>query len=190
MTMYSPATAGRGLRGWGGGLFLLGIVILVASVLIGVLGARNVNVDDLDFASEGTATLTSEQVVVVRGSSANDCVVTGPSGVALPYGPSSGQINDLYFVSLVPIEDGPHTIACQNGAAFAFADQDLVSSAGGGVVAVIGAFVGALIGGFFILLGFILWLVGRSKRKNALRNAQQYNGGGYDAPPPPGYSQY
>lgn len=194
MTMNEPATAGRGLRRWGGGLFWLGFLILIGSVVLLIVGVRNVNLDNLEFTSQGSATIDSEQFMAVQGSSANDCAVTSPSGVDLPQGPSSGQFNEYYFVSVIPVESGQHTVTCVEGASYAFIDEATVTSAGGGVIAVGAAFLGFLAGGFFALLGIILWFVGRSKRKNAILNSQQYNGGQYNngpynAPPPPGYSQ-
>lgn len=212
MANNGPESAGKGLRRWGGGLFWLGIITGIISVVAIVVSLGSISTDGVETQTDGVVSAEAGvlQTMVIVDGGASDCVVTNTSGQTLTL-QSMGAQDGAEVVQFTPDSSDGLTINCTNGASFFFIDAGMLSGFGG--IALGG--LGIVIAGFLVILGAILWFVGRSKRKSALMSANQsneqftggdYNRGGYDttqgsnyndngnnnggpyAPPPPSQS--
>lgn len=184
MASNAPPSPGRGLRRWGGGIFWFGFVVGILSIVAIIFGARGIDTSSMQFQANGTSTMEEgvTQTVVIDGGQASDCTVTSPDGQTLSFDDvteSGGSVTAQF----TPPATGDYTIDCANGAQFVGIDAGILTAGGGILLGVLGV----LFAGFLVILGGILWLVGRSKRKNARPNQHQgYDGqSNYTAPPPP-----
>lgn len=214
MTYHAAAAPlpGQGKRKGGAITFWIGLVILVASLALAVVtGLMSYNaireaVDEAEgFSGDTAITLQAgdERTIyqVEEGNQQAECVVTGPDGqeLTLTRGAAlSASSNGTSYVdvgSFTAEVDGEHQIACEGPRTLVGPALDVRGAIGGffGVFAGIG---GAFLGGILALVGAIIWFVGRSESKRALRSGPGggygygsggYQQGGYRAPqgPPP-----
>jgi hypothetical protein len=195
MSYSSAPLPGRGLRRWGGALFwiglALGVVSLIATVISGVGLARNAEGLEDSRAIIGPTTVTL-QAGEVRGivqesteSPVPDCSVTGPDGSEVPLRGSGDLSSEWGVAGFLVVADfeaaqgGEHTVDCQGSAATLIPPVGLEGLLGGAFVAFAGV-IGMGLGVTLALLGAVLWLIGRSQSKNAVRGPA-----GYQGPPPP-----
>ncbi len=186
-------------------LFWLGLVIAIAGVVATVIfGARAVGTlsDGVESAgpmTNGSTTVTMDEgeLRTIYGASSQDsqtatCEVTGPDGQDVAVKPATA------FVELadVPVREvgsfesasaGEYQVECSGGATLIGPAVDLGQLTSGAVGLVIGVLAIGL-GGLLLLVGAVLWFIGRSKAKKAAEggyNQGAYNQGGYPSPPPP-----
>lgn len=210
----APATAGKGLRLAGTILLILGAVITLACVGAGAalaaVGFKDAadNFHEIQTAStpiNGTGVVTLQandqrnlyahsMTTASSGSSltpAPACTVTDPAGADVPLSTNTTiSVTDnneqlASFASFTAGQTGTYTIRCSGNQAVRLGKPlpmgQILSGVGGVLLAVLG-------GGFgftLLIIGLVLYLVGRSRRKKAAVSTEFPPGGG---PTPPAYS--
>lgn len=193
------------MRRAGAVMFWIGLVVCVVSLVVGfALGGRLV--DRLGTVSSDAAPMVDGTATVElaegerRGvyerttgeSSSPQCTVEGPDGADPGFSEGFGFVLPTGQSSLAYVGDfqapvaGSYTVSCTGGTTVLGPSLDL-GSLGSGLLGVVGGILGFLFGAFLVLLGGILWLVGRSRdRKRVLDHGypQQAQGG---PPPPPSW---
>ena len=195
---YSTAPPpGRGLRRWGAGLFWVGLVITVVSLVVtaasGFSLARNAEglEDARAIVGSTSVTLQAGELRGIVKESTQDadpsCTVTGPDGGDLPVRGAdelSSQWGMLSFLVVADFEataSGEHTVSCEGAAATLIPPVGVDGLLGGAFVLVAGV-LGMGFGLTLALIGLVLWLVGRSQSSKAAQGPA-----GYQGYPPPGY---
>lgn len=207
-------------------LFWLGLVIAIAGVVAtAVFGARTVgtlseSVSDAGTMTNGSSTVTmgEGELRTIYGASSADtesatCDVTGPDGqaVAVKSATDFGDFEGAPVREVGSFEStsaGEYQVECTGGATLIGPAVDLGQLTSGAVGLVVGVLAIGL-GGLLLLVGAVLWFIGRSKAKKAAQagpygpggynqggqsqggySQGSYNQGGYPStPPPPGSNQ-
>lgn len=129
------------------------------------------------------------------------CEVTGPGGEDVTIDTTSGLNGSLGDVAYVEVGDfaapqaGAYDIQCVGGGPTLISPAVDFGTLGTGALSFIGGILGVGLGLLMMLIGAVLWFIGRSKAKNAA--AGSMGGGSYGAgnqgpgvygnpPPPPG----
>lgn len=208
------------MRLFGAVLFWLGLVILFAGGVVTFLGgaraveAVRATVDEAGPMTGGTATVQLEQgaqrTIYEQTQSevpSTTCEVTGPGGSrpeltrsAELGGSLGGSLGETSYLNVGEFEaatTGSYTVTCTGAETLLGPSLDF-ANLGSGALGVLGGLLGSGLGLLLMLIGAILWFVGRSKDRTAA--AQQGSGsygghgsasyGGYagrpPAPPPSG----
>lgn len=198
------------MRRFGAVLFWLGVVILIAGGVLAYLGgvravdAVRSTVDEAGPMPGRTATVQLEQGDrrTIYERTQNDfpsasCEVTGPGGSRQELTRPSETGGALGGTSVIDVGEfeaataGSYTITCAGGETLLGPSPDL-DGLGSGALGVLGGVLGAGLGLLLMLIGAILWFVGRSKDRSpgGQQGPAPYgdgaHGGGYaDRPPPP-----
>ncbi|CAN5437459.1 hypothetical protein BH23ACT6_BH23ACT6_03130 [soil metagenome] len=181
-------------------MFWLGLVLIIASVVVGVVGGLRA-ADAISTAVEEAAPMPGGSSTVQlaeddqrtiyeqgqSGVSVADCVVLGPSGQPVPLSrdtDQSGSLGDISYVNVGSFEAagaGTYEVTCTGALTLIGPSLDF-EAVGTGAIGVVGGVLGAGLGVLLALAGAILWFVGRS------RNTKATTGGPYGgaAPPSPG----
>ncbi|GAB2539578.1 hypothetical protein [Brachybacterium huguangmaarense] len=176
-----PTSApGAGLRRWGKILSILGGIILLLSVVIGVIMSvtgfgKALSVEEEGTVFTGSTSVTVEagqevQLYVHEGETPPSCTVEPAADItdsSMTYTVSNGDVSWVSFQGFTAAKAGTYTIDCAG-------DTEVLAgppvSVGGILSAIGGIFLGILGGGLgalLLVLGLILYFVGRSKAKNA-----------------------
>ncbi|MGI8949488.1 MAG: hypothetical protein ACR2FV_16240 [Ornithinimicrobium sp.] len=198
------------MRRFGAVLFWLGLVILIAGAAIGWFGgtraveAVRTTVDEAGPMPGSAATVQLEEgdrrTIYEQTQSdipSASCQVIGPDGGALELSRSaevSGSLGETSYINVGEFEaatSGTHTVTCTGATTLIGPSLDF-SSLGAGALGVLGGILGAGLGLLMMLIGAILWFVGRSKDRDRRtgQGSQGYGSGSYDGghggrPPPP-----
>lgn len=184
---YSPPSnpeAGKGLRKWGKILSILGAIILALSVIGGIIlsvvgfGKVISDVDEATYFS-GTSSVTVEsgniiQLYALEGQSVPTCEVVGADGLSPTVGTGqsstvgwNGQ-NWVSFQSFASSSTQEYTISCTpSDAQIMVAPPVAIGSAFAAAGGIILGILGGTLGFVLLVIGLILYFIGRSKAKNA-----------------------
>lgn len=193
-------------------LFWLGLVIAIigvaVAIIFGISASRSVSdsFGDSQPMSGGntTVTMAEEEFRTIYGATPQDtesaqCTVIGPNGESVSVEPASEftEVSDSPVTEVGSFQSttaGDYRVECTGGVTLISPGFDLVAL-GSGFLGVIGGVLGVGLGGLLLILGAVLWFVGRSKAKKATQsqsfgsgggyNQGGYNQGGYNSPPPP-----
>ncbi len=187
-------------------LFWVGLVIAIAGItataIFGVRAGQSL-ADSLDEAapmSGGSTTVTmaeNEQRTILGTNSqeaeAAECTVVGPSEEGIPVSPASEflEVDDTPVTAVGTFESttaGEYRVECIGGLTSISPALD-IDTVGSGVIGVVGGVLGVGLGGLLLVIGAVLWFIGRSKAKKAAQGGSfgsgGYNQGAYASPPPP-----
>ncbi len=197
------------MKRFGAILFWLGLVITIIGVAVSIFGgSRAFNavtdvVDDAAVMPGGTATVqmeVGEQRSIIEQTDSTVatavCQVTGPGGEDIPLNVTSGMSGSLADTSYVEVGDfeaaetGAHEVQCVGGGTTLISPAIDFGTLGTGALGLIGGILGVGLGLLLMLIGAILWFIGRSKAKNAAAGGGTYHPGNqgpgaYGNPPPP-----
>ncbi len=192
------------MKRFGAILFWLGLVITIIGVAVSVFGgSRAFNavssvVDDATVMPPGGAAVQmdegetrtifeqtdSEQATAV-------CQVSGPNGEQVPLDASSGLSGSLGDISYAEVGDfaaaqgGTYQVQCEGGGTTLISPAVDFGTVGTGALGLIGGILGVGLGLLLMLIGAVLWFIGRSKAKKVAEGPTYGNGGYNTAPPPP-----
>lgn len=137
------------------------------------------------------------------------CEVTDPDGQAVSVQPATnfGDFEDVSPMEVGSFEStsaGVYQVECTGGATLMGPAVDL-GALTSGIVGTLAGLLGVGLGGLLLVIGAVLWFIGRSKAKKAAQGGSYGSGGGYSqggysqnapqpggygsAPPPPGPNQ-
>lgn len=200
-------------------LFWVGLVITIVSVAVAIFsGIRAVDtvttaVDKAAPMPNGSATVQLQEgdkrtiyeqasyEDSAQGTSSAVCEVSDPDGNAVDLSTStdlSGSDGDVSVVGVGSFEasqTGAYQVECTGATTLIGPSLDF-GELGSGALGVLGGILGAGLGLLLLVLGAVLWFVGRSRAKKAAAgpggpygsggyNTGGYNTGGYGPPPPP-----
>ena len=197
------------MKRFGAILFWLGLVITVIGVAVSVFGgSRAFNavssvVDEATVIPAGGAAVQMEEgetrtifEQTDRDVATAVCQVTGPNGEAVSINASSGLSGSLGDVSYAEVGDfdaaqsGTYQVQCAGGGTTLISPAVDFGTVGTGALGLIGGILGVGLGLLLMLIGAVLWFIGRSKAKKAADGPTyggNYGNSGYNtAPPPPG----
>lgn len=199
------------MKRFGAIFFWLGLVITIIGVAVSIFGgSRAVNaissvVDDAAAMPGGSAVVQMDEGEVRSIIEQTDspaatavCQVTGPNGEDVALDTTAGLNGSLGDVAYVEVGDfeavqaGAHEVQCVGGTTLISPAVDF-GTLGTGALGLIGGILGVGLGLLLMLIGAILWFIGRSKAKNAAGgsmgestyNAGNQGPGAYGNPPPP-----
>ncbi|MGB3257031.1 MAG: hypothetical protein WBA72_03485 [Ornithinimicrobium sp.] len=195
------------MKRFGAILFWLGLVITIIGVAVSIFGgSRAFNavssvVDDATIMPAGAATVQMDEGETrtifeqTDGAQATAvCQVSGPSGEAVPLDASSGLSGTLGDVSYAEVgtfeatQAGTYQVQCTGGGTTLLSPAVDFGTVGSGALGLIGGILGVGLGLLLLLIGAVLWFIGRSRAKKAAAGAP-YAGtsgnDGYNTPPPP-----
>ena len=200
MSTIPGSAPGRGKRKGGAVTFWVGLVIGLASLALAIitgLASFNAITDAVADATpiDGSKSISlqagDERTIyqVEQGSEDAVCTVTGPDGQELELSRDSsieGTSGGTTYVNVgnfTAEQAGDHQVACEGPRTLIGPSLDVASTVGGifGVLAGIG---GVFLGGILVIIGAILWFLGRSEGKRAMAAGP----GGY-GPGQGGYQQ-
>lgn len=196
MSFVAGAEPGRGKRKAGAITFWIGMAIGVASLALAIItGMASFNAiteavaeaESMDGDTTVTLQAGDERTIyqVEQGTEQAVCTVTGPDGEQLSLSRNAdleGTSNGTTYVnvgSFTAQESGDHLIACEGPRTLIGPSLDVAGAVGGflGVLAGIG---GMLLGGLLVIIGAILWFIGRGESKRAMTHGSGgYGSGGY-----------
>ena len=192
------------MKRWGGVVFWIGVLLLVAGAVAAVWGGTRAfgsvasAVESASSMPGGTGTIELDegaQATVYQETSSVEpsavCQAVGPGGERLRLTRStetSGSLGDTSYVNVGSFQasrSGTYTVTCTGGQTVLGPSLDFDALGGGTVVLVLGL-VGAGFGFLLVVIGAILWFVGRSRAANP--DPPPASGGTshpHSAPPPP-----
>jgi hypothetical protein len=195
------------MKRWGAVVFWVGVVVLVVGVAAAVWGGTRA-ITSVTSAVESASSMpggrgsieleSTEEATVYQKTSSVDptavCQVVGPAGNRLALTRSTetrGSLGDSSYVNVGSFEArqaGTYRVTCTGGETVLGPSLDFGALGGGTVGIVLGLLAAA--GGFvFVIVGAVLWFVGRSRAAGATGSGAPPAGGpGYptsSAPPPP-----
>ncbi|MCK0111656.1 hypothetical protein MWU75_05840 [Ornithinimicrobium sp. F0845] len=209
MSNVTGPLPGHGKRKGGAITFWIGIAIglvsLALAIVLGMTSFRAITeaVQDAQ-PTNGDITVSlqagDERTIyqVEEGAEQATCTVTGPDGQELSINRGadiSGTSGDTTYVNVgnfTAAESGDHHIVCEGPRTLVGPALDIAGAVGGflGVLAGIG---GMMLGGLLVIVGAILWFIGRGESKRAMAagpGGYGYPQGGYQGGyQPGGYQQ-
>lgn len=180
---YAAARPGRAKRRGGAVTFWVGVVVTVVAVLVAaLLGWRTYDevrtiIDEAE-PVEGPTTVTLQQgqareiYQVEDGGQRAECTVTGPDGQAVRVQRTrtvEGSTGEEAYVNVggfTADRSGDYVIECTGPPTFVGPQLNLAATVGS-VIGVIGGILGLVLGLVLILVGAVLWFVGRSEDSKA-----------------------
>ncbi len=187
-------------------MFWLGLVIAIAGIAAtAIFGVQAGQTLSSGFGDAGampngstTVTMAEGELRTIYGASAQDtdsatCEVTDPDGQAVPVQPATdfGDFEDVSLMEVGSFEStspGAYQVDCSGGATLMGPAVD-----GGalttGIFGTLAGLAGVGLGGLLLLIGAVLWFIGRSKAKKAAQSNSYGSGGGYGGPTQSGYNQ-
>ncbi|MGB3763486.1 MAG: hypothetical protein WA966_09700 [Ornithinimicrobium sp.] len=195
------------MKRFGAILFWLGLVITIIGVAVSIFGgSRAFNavssvVDDAAVMPPGGATVQMDEGETrtifeqTDGDQATAvCQVGGPDGEVVPLDASSGLSGSLGDVSYAEVgafeatQAGTYQVQCTGGGTTLISPAVDFGTVGSGALGLIGGILGVGLGLLLLLIGAVLWFIGRSNAKKAAgrpTSAGTYGSDGYTTPPPP-----
>ncbi|MGB3186725.1 MAG: hypothetical protein WBG36_12345 [Ornithinimicrobium sp.] len=187
------------MKRFGAIMFWVGLVLVIASVAVGVFGglraadAIGTAVDDAAPMPNGSSTVQlaqgDERTIYEEsqtGVSVAECAVVGPSGQPVTLSrdtDQSGTLGDISYVNVGSFEGteaGPYEVTCTGAITLIGPSLDF-EAVGTGALGVVGGILGAGLGAILAIVGAIMWFVGRSRATAAATPSY-----GESSPPPPG----
>lgn len=178
-------------------LFWLGLVIAIAGIAVtaifGVRATQSIT-DSMGEAapmSGGGTTVTMEEGEerTILGANAQEadaarCTVLGPNEDVIPVSPTSDFLSaeDTPVTAIGTFESriaGEYQVECTGGITSISPALDL-DAVGSGVLGVLGGVLGVGLGGLLLIIGAVLWFIGRSKAKKTAHNSSYGTDGGYN----------
>lgn len=178
-------------------MFWVGLVIaivgIVATTIFAISAAESVT-DSFGEAApmtEGTATVVmgeGEQRTILgldsQEANAAECSVVGPDGENIPVQATS----EFLTAEDIPVEEvgtftsaaaGTYVVECTGGLTSISPALDL-ASLGSDSLGILGGIVAIGLGGLLLVIGAVLWFVGRSRAKKAATGDSYSSGGSFE----------
>lgn len=193
------------MKRWGAVVFWVGVVVLVVGVAAAVWGGTRAftsvtsAVESASSMPGGMGSIEleeAEEATVYQKTSSVDptavCQVVGPAGNRLALTRSTetrGSLGDSSYVNVGSFkarQAGTYQVTCAGGETVLGPSLDF-GALGGGTVGVVLGLLAAAVGFVLVIVGAVLWFVGRSRAASA-SGAPPPGGPGYptsSAPPPP-----
>ncbi len=120
--------------------------------------------------------------------------MNGPTGEEVQLDVSSGLSGSLGDVAYVAVGDfdaaqtGSYQVQCVGGGTTLISPAVDFGTVGGGALGLLGGILGVGLGLLMMLIGAVLWFIGRSQAKKAAGGPM--GGGNYGTAPPPPPSGY
>lgn len=202
-------------------LFWVGLVITIASVAVTIFSGLRA-FDTLSSGVDGAGPMPNGSATVdmgegelrtifedtSSGAASAVCEVSGPEGNMVPlesaqdfgaaedFGGTSDGVSYAEVGSFESTQAGQYQVDCSGGTTLIGPSID-IDELGSGALGVVGGILGVGLGLLLLVIGAVLWFVGRSRAKKAATSGPGgpygqggysqggYNQGGYGGPPPP-----
>ncbi len=194
------------MKRFGAVLFVVGLLLVLAGIAAAVFGGTRA-VDAVESAVDEAASMPGGQAVVVLGAGDSRtvyeetqqptpsarCTVVDDADNSVDFARNaelSGSFGDVSYANVGSFEaasPGPYTVTCTGAAALVIGPSLRIDTVGTSALTLIGGVLGVGLGLFLMLIGVILYFVGRSRAKKETADpaAGGYGSGTYGSPPPP-----